>query len=343
MPNNFGLDTDVLDYLMQKRRPQVSNPDNAMSSAMMQAAAAAGTLGGKTADTSGVQNLAKNLDQRNMQMGQAQDDRQMKIAQYMQNRQNRGELLGDRAKKRTYDENQLTKNREYKEGMLTKQTALADSKRKTLRDEAIEDYGKKQHISQGYKKEALALKNAPKSYLDNMKTLSGEQMKRFDSAAMGLAATVDMQKFLRSGNNTFSAVGDNQFTEARRIYIEALGRMQSGGAIQKDELKSFADMAPTMQDSTAIQKQKMLRLITEMTTRVGNLGFDPQEVLSRRNEIAERVKTQYNWDEPTEPGTAVAAPTKIKKVYKDGQIKTDKDGNNYRFSEFSQQFELIEE
>lgn len=117
------------------------------------------------------------------------------------------------------------------------------------------------------------------------KSLNAEERKRLDSASMGLAAVKGMGTALGSGSNTFSLIGDNPYTVARTKFEEALGRMQSGGAINKDEEARFRSMAPTVMDSPEIQKQKLEELYVEMALRVKSLGQDPDEVLARRDSI----------------------------------------------------------
>lgn len=105
--------------------------------------------------------------------------------------------------------------------------------------------------------------------------LSGEQQKRYDLANEGMLAAREMQGALAKGGNTFSIVGDNDFTFARKRFVEALGRMNSGGVIGDDEVKNFESMLPTAKDSPAMQKKKMAYAVYQMGARLKTLGVDP--------------------------------------------------------------------
>jgi hypothetical protein len=90
MANEYGMDSRVLDYLMQKRKPEVEplpTSDNQLIASMADASAKLGTIGGQTADTSSVQKFADVQDARAMQDRQRQmaaregeDQRQLAIA-----------------------------------------------------------------------------------------------------------------------------------------------------------------------------------------------------------------------------------------------------------------------
>lgn len=114
------------------------------------------------------------------------------------------------------------------------------------------------------------------------KQLNGEQQSRYDSAAMGLKALGGMKAALANGDNTFSLVGDNDFTKNSRVFEEALGRMQSGGAIQEEEAERFRKMAPTKWDSAEMQQQKLADLEAEMGARIQSMGKDPAEAVALR-------------------------------------------------------------
>jgi hypothetical protein len=104
------------------------------------------------------------------------------------------------------------------------------------------------------------------------KKMSTEERARLDNIVMGSKAVEDMALALSQGDNTFSLVGDNDFTESRTRFEEALGRMQSGGAITKDEEERFKRMAPTWTDSADMQQRKLLNLRTIMSDRAKTLG-----------------------------------------------------------------------
>lgn len=152
----------------------------------------------------------------------------------------------------------------------------------------------------GLKARELAVKGTEK------KKLSGEEQKRLDSASMALAGVQGMRQALAKGDNTFSAIGDNDFTVWRRDFEEGLGRMQSGGAITDDEAARFKDMAPTAFDSAEMQQKKLNKLEAEMSARIRGLGANPESSLAERgvkefkpaphgNKVKQNGKT-FVWD-----------------------------------------------
>lgn len=103
------------------------------------------------------------------------------------------------------------------------------------------------------------------------KPLSAEAQQRYDNAAMALKGVQEMRKALKAGQNTFSVVGDNEFTLGSQNFVEGLGRMQSGGAIGAEEQKRFENMRPKATDSAAIQMKKLDQAEKELRDRINAL------------------------------------------------------------------------
>lgn len=139
-----------------------------------------------------------------------------------------------------------------------------------------------------------------------MSKLSGEERKRLDSATMAFDATNKMREALKNGDNTFSIIGDNDFTMAARLWEDAIGRMQSGGAINAEEGDRFRAMAPKWTDSSEIQRKKLDWMESEMTKRINNLGFSPNE-LSQPRQPSQQDKDAYEWAQqnPDDPRSKV--------------------------------------
>ncbi|MEZ0392073.1 MAG: hypothetical protein ACAH59_07665 [Pseudobdellovibrionaceae bacterium] len=129
--------------------------------------------------------------------------------------------------------------------------------------------------------------------------LTGDKVKRFDEAKMGLAAVNGMAAALDSGNNTFSPVGDNDFTRNSSLFEEAIGRMQSGGAIGVEEAKRFKALRPTMWDSPEQQRAKLVNLQNEFAGRIQTLGFQPEELGLSKAEF------KYGESKTKQPGGGV--------------------------------------
>jgi len=93
-----NTDPRVLELLMKRRQQQ--SPDNQMMSGLGQMAAAAGTVGGKTADTSGLTNWANQADQANSRYQDKMESQDARLGQYLSqvNQRNLGreQQLADR-------------------------------------------------------------------------------------------------------------------------------------------------------------------------------------------------------------------------------------------------------
>lgn len=112
-----------------------------------------------------------------------------------------------------------------------------------------------------------------------LEKLGTEGKSRVDNAKLGLNSVQGMaDALLRQDQKTFSVWGDNDFTQQRGLFEEALGRMQSGGAITHEEVAKFKAMAPTFRDTPDIQKKKLIQLQSEMSSRLKTLGFTPDEL-----------------------------------------------------------------
>lgn len=100
----------------------------------------------------------------------------------------------------------------------------------------------------------------------------------YNLANEGLKASTDMRNALANGDNTFSLVGDNNYTEAMRRFAENYGRLQSGGAINKDEEERFLKMAPGVTDSKEMQQRKLEKMEQMFRARLESLGIDSSKM-----------------------------------------------------------------
>ena len=125
------------------------------------------------------------------------------------------------------------------------------------------------------KSEKAAFEKTPEGKLSKM---GAAEKQRLDNATLAVKSVQGMADALAKGENTFSLIGDNPFTQQRTQFEEALGRMQSGGAISKEEELRFKKMAPTLMDSAEIRQQKINDLNAEMIKRIGTMGFKPEEL-----------------------------------------------------------------
>jgi len=121
-------------------------------------------------------------------------------------------------------------------------------------------------------------KDAPKTYQQKLESMGGEERKRFDNIRMGKMAVQRMADALSKGEDTFSLVGDNPYTLAASQWEEAIGRMQSGGAINDQEAKRFRALVPQAMDSKKIQVAKLQQMSQLMDQRLESFAINPQEV-----------------------------------------------------------------
>lgn len=113
----------------------------------------------------------------------------------------------------------------------------------------------KYKIDEENKIKMAATSNKPAS-----KPLSVEAQKMATQVKTGSKAIKGMIDSLKEGDNTFSLVGDNNFTRNRTLAIEMFGRMQSGGAITDDEVDTFKKLLPSPLDNKKQQEAKLQQL-----------------------------------------------------------------------------------
>lgn len=118
------------------------------------------------------------------------------------------------------------------------------------------------------------------------KELNSSDKARKDNLMMALTAVKDVKKALKAGVNTFSLVGDNDFTIAAREFAEGIGRMQSGGVIGDEEAENFMQMLPTAKDTRDIQQKKIVRLEKMLNSRLNTLGIESPDDVQAQKEAA---------------------------------------------------------
>lgn len=127
-----------------------------------------------------------------------------------------------------------------------------------------------------WEKDKALMESAKKN---NAATLNSSDKQRYDNINMASKGIAGMRTALTNGDNTFSLIGDNDFTANRSRAVEAIGRMQSGGAIGVDEQKRFEKMLPTSMDSAEMQQKKLQALEDEMTARIQTMGLGENKTI----------------------------------------------------------------
>ncbi len=184
---------------------------------------------------------------------------------------------GSKISKGIQDQNNIVANREQQ--LALQNMSLEERKQaRGVEDAQHQDRMRLEQQKIGLMKDKVAAKDAPLSVDQRKVKLSGSDKQRFDNAVGVTKALEGIASALGSGENTFSMVGDNNFTIAAAKAAEMFGRMQSGGAINKQEEERFMGMLPKMWDSAEIQQKKLTDLQDMMKDRIGTLGFTLDEV-----------------------------------------------------------------
>jgi len=105
------------------------------------------------------------------------------------------------------------------------------------------------------------------------KQMSSTDKKRYDDVTMSILGLDKMAQALNKGDNTFNVVGDSDYTFGKKLFTEAFGRLQSQGAINKDELVSFKNLAPNVKDKKNIQLMKLATMKQILQGRLKTLGI----------------------------------------------------------------------
>lgn len=115
--------------------------------------------------------------------------------------------------------------------------------------------------------------------------LKGQEKQNLAHIISGIDAVNGMKDALRKGDWTIHPIGDNQFTLNRKYWNEAIGRLSSGGAIQKEEASSFKSLVPGGTDTAPTQQSKLDEALSRMYLRAKIYGFSPEEIESHRDEL----------------------------------------------------------
>lgn len=116
----------------------------------------------------------------------------------------------------------------------------------------------------------------------NLQNLPKEKLVYYTNANDALVAVNEMEKALAAGSNTYSVIGDNDFTFNRGLFADAIGRMQSGGAITEDEEKRFMNFAPGPFDTAFMQKKKIEKMKKMLGQRIDSIIGQEQLPTSAR-------------------------------------------------------------
>ena len=134
------------------------------------------------------------------------------------------------------------------------------------------------------KSEEAQFKKNPQGKIE---ILGAQDRQRFDNLMMAKNAYEDAKSsFEPAGDKGLiggllargKRVGFSKYAEAAGAFKEAIGRLQSGGAIGRQEEKAFLSLLPTATDPDEVSAQKLSRLEQELGSRIRGFGIDSGEL-----------------------------------------------------------------
>lgn len=142
--------------------------------------------------------------------------------------------------------------------------------------------GQKLAFTESIKKQQEA---TPKARLEKQ---GAEARNKIGSIATGLQALDTLGKSIESGYTPSyidantpvigGLISDNPLTESQRIISEVVGRLQSGGAINKEEEKRFMALGPRPGDSPERAKAKIEQQRDFLNNKLAAFGFKGEEL-----------------------------------------------------------------
>ncbi len=105
-------------------------------------------------------------------------------------------------------------------------------------------------------------------------------------------------------------ISDNDFTSAQRLMNEEVGRLQSGGAITKEELTNFKALDPTPGDTPDIKKSKLVQKREWLENKLAAFGVKKENLA----ELGFDPKAMGLMREPKKPDEKLAGPGLLKNI-----------------------------
>ena len=136
------------------------------------------------------------------------------------------------------------------------------------------------------------------------KPLSGESAKLLTISTGGIKSLNDLNKLLGEGGTVskmseygveaFKSPNDKQVTLLRRDLADSIGRLRSGGAIQKDEEKTFLSFVPNSFDDKETVQFKMGKLNEKFATiQAGLTGEDIQSQTFKSKDTTDKSGIKF--------------------------------------------------
>lgn len=137
--------------------------------------------------------------------------------------------------------------------------------------------------------------------------VGGETQGKVGGIASGIRALSEMRNAISQGegpsyidaNTPFvgKALSDNQYTKSERVLSEVVGRLQSGGAIGKDEEARFVAMGPRPGDSKEVRLQKLNDQMAFLENKLTGFGFSTKDLNELGFDVGNNPVQQKEHDE----------------------------------------------
>jgi hypothetical protein len=150
----------------------------------------------------------------------------------------------------------------------------------------------KENLTYAQKLEIKAQKEAEAANNPNnkLKDLGAEGRSKVGSIASGLQAIDQMVKASEDGlgpkyiDPSTAVLGrfisDDPYTEAERTAAEVVGRLQSGGAMSEDEVKTFKALGPRAGDDKATKQRKLTQQRDFLQNKLTAFSMKPEDLVA---------------------------------------------------------------
>lgn len=173
---------------------------------------------------------------------------------------------------------------------MQKQESMQNKATMDAEDRELERQFKRAQIKKMETEEEIARKEkgAPLDPTKKLSKMSAEAQGKVAGIASALDAIGGMEQAILSGSGPERItadtpliggfVSDTPYTQNERLVAEVVGRLQSGGAISADELKTFKSLGPRAGDSPDIQQAKISQQRSFLQNKLIGFGLKPEEL-----------------------------------------------------------------
>lgn len=166
-----------------------------------------------------------------------------------------------------------------------------------------------------------------------LEKLGAEGRSKVGALSSGFQALDQMEKAMKNGHgpqhidaNTPLAgrlISDNPYSEGERVLTEVVGRLQSGGAMGENEVKTFKALGPKAGDDSASKNRKLLQQKDFLQNKLTAFGLNNDDM----KKLGFETSSKYGQDSVN---TKAAAPVKITQQHVD-TVKSKSDAELYEY------------